>query len=299
MVKPRPNQFGSTWTEEKLQILEDYLKAYTTALKDQRFHLTYVDAFAGNGYVSLGRSKPDAGFGPLVEELEELDRGIIQGSARRAIEVDDKPFDSLVFVETNPEYVNQLRSMELEFPNRDIQIEQSDSNDFLRSWCERRSRAFGIPWRGHRAVVFLDPFATQVEWHTIEALATTEAIDLWILFPVSALTRIMSRDREPDENHATILDRVYGGPEWRTLYQTRIRRTLFGDEIETVRADQAAIVDVYLDKVRTAFPYVSDSPKWFYNSCNSPLFAFMFAAANPSRGGEIALRIANYLLNRW
>ena len=47
------NQFGSpTWTEQKLTILEQYLKQYTTALKHQDFHLTYVDAFAGTGFVN-------------------------------------------------------------------------------------------------------------------------------------------------------------------------------------------------------------------------------------------------------
>lgn len=109
----------------------------------------------------------------------------------------------------------------------------------------------------------------------------------------------MPRDREPEESWAERLDEVYGGGEWRTLYQTRIRLTLFGDELEIVRADQQAILQVYLEKLRTVFPRVCTSPKWFLNSRNSPLFALMFAASNPGRGGEIALRIANHLLNRW
>ena len=47
------NAFGGNWTRDKLRILEDYLKAYTTALKNQSFRLWYVDAFAGTGYVNL------------------------------------------------------------------------------------------------------------------------------------------------------------------------------------------------------------------------------------------------------
>ncbi len=34
---------------EKLRILERYLDAYTTALKNQPFKLMYIDAFAGTG----------------------------------------------------------------------------------------------------------------------------------------------------------------------------------------------------------------------------------------------------------
>jgi three-Cys-motif partner protein len=41
-------------------------------------------------------------------------------------------------------------------------------------------------WRSHRAVLFLDPYGMQVEWQTIEAIAKTAAIDLWLLFPKEA-----------------------------------------------------------------------------------------------------------------
>ena len=300
MTSSSVNQFGGSWTEGKLRILEGYLNAYTTALKDQRFHLTYVDAFAGTGYVN-----PDT-FQSLTvwgDELDDLARGVLQGSTRRAIAVDDKPFDSFVFVEQNPDYAAELSRMKSEFPNREISIEQSDANVFLQRWCDNQNRLLGIPWNkpgnSQRAVAFLDPFATQVEWQTMASIASTQSIDLWILFPLSAITRILPRDRQPSESYAATLDRIYGGNEWRDLYQSRIRRTLFGDEMETRRQEQDAIIEVYLDKLRSIFPAVSPSPKRFYNSRSSPLFAFMFAAANPGRGGQIALNIANHLLERW
>ena len=298
------NRFGSpTWTEQKLTILEQYMKQYTTALKNRDFHLTYVDAFAGTGFVSPTVAAFQHNELSWGDSLDDSSRNLLVGSTRRAVAVADKPFDTLIFVEQNGSHAAALRRIRTEFPSRDIRIEQSDANSFLQMWCDHQNESLGIPWDrpGHRqrAVVFLDPFATQVHWTTVAAVASTQSIDLWILFPLSALTRIMPRDREPEESWAQRLDEVYGGSEWRTLYQTRIRRTLFGDETEMVRADQQAIVQVYLDKLSTIFPYVSKSPKWFNNSRNSPLFAFLFAAANPGRGGEIALRIANYLLNRW
>ena len=300
MTSSNSNQFGGTWTEEKLQILEDYLKAYTTALKNQNFQLTYVDAFAGTGYVN-----PDSMQGKPVwgDDMDDMARGVLQGSTRRAIAVSDKPFDSLIFIEQNPDYAAELHGMKLEFPHRDIRVAQADANAFLRMWCESQNQRLGIPWNksGHRqrAVVFLDPFAAQVEWQTVASIASTQSVDLWQLFPLSAITRILPRNRQPDASYASTLDRIYGGQEWRALYQSRARRTLFGDETETIRAEQQAIAQVYLDKLTTVFPSVSPSPKWFYNSKNSPLFAFMFAAANPGRGGRIALTIANHLLECW
>jgi len=48
------HSFGNinTWTKSKLDKVEKYLKAYVTALKKQNFRLAYIDAFAGNGYVT-------------------------------------------------------------------------------------------------------------------------------------------------------------------------------------------------------------------------------------------------------
>jgi len=43
--------FGGPWTQHKLKILELYLDAYTTALKNQPFKLVYIDAFAGTGHI--------------------------------------------------------------------------------------------------------------------------------------------------------------------------------------------------------------------------------------------------------
>ena len=81
-------QFGGAWTEEKLQILERYLDAYTTALKNTPFNLVYIDAFAGAGQIDLQEDRDAAGFR--------------RGSTLRAIQIRDKPFDELVFVEKDP-----------------------------------------------------------------------------------------------------------------------------------------------------------------------------------------------------
>ena len=50
MAHRQAQMFGGDWTEEKLDMLRKYLRAYTTALKRQPFGLMYIDAFAGSGY---------------------------------------------------------------------------------------------------------------------------------------------------------------------------------------------------------------------------------------------------------
>ena len=217
-----------------------------------------------------------------------------------AIDVADRPFDSFVFVEQNPAYALELQKLKAEFPNRDIHIEQADANVFLPDWCQSRSETLGVPWQRQRAVIFLDPFATEVNWQTVAAIAETKSVDLWIWFPISALSRILPRLRQPEEPYASTADRILGSSEWRDeLYQTRTQMTLFGDEEALAnRSDQQAIVDFYLRKLDTVFEKVAPSPRWFRNSNNTPLFALLFAAANPA-GAPIAVRIAENLLKQF
>ena len=57
-MKNNHQSLAVTWTLEKLDILESYLNAYTTALKEKPskknpFKLMYSDAFAGTGLIEL------------------------------------------------------------------------------------------------------------------------------------------------------------------------------------------------------------------------------------------------------
>ena len=207
-TEPRTN-FGGQWTLEKLAILERYLNDYTTALKKQPFKLVYLDAFAGTGYVEFGRGE-DADF--------------IRGSAQRAINVADKPFDELIFVEKDQNRCAELEILKSEFPRRNIRIENSDANEFL---CGLRRK-----WQEWRGVLFLDPFATQIHWSTIEAVAGFEALDTWILFPTSAVARMLPMSKKPDDiepKWAARLTSVFGNESWRHLYQQSPQGDLFGE----------------------------------------------------------------------
>ena len=108
-------RFGGPWTIEKLDILEAYLDAYTTALKSQPFSLIYIDAFAGTGQVEL-----------RVEDRDAID--FLRGSTERAIGIRDKPFDELIFVEKDPARYAVLEGLRSKHPKRNIIIEKGDAN---------------------------------------------------------------------------------------------------------------------------------------------------------------------------
>ena len=252
--------FGGRWTEEKLDILERYLDAYTTALKDKRFRLWYIDAFAGTGQVEL--SGDDQGYM----------RRFVSGSAERAINVKDKPFDKLVFVEQDPDRCAELTKLHTTYSNRDIVIENKDANTFLKSLDE--------DWRGRRGVLFLDPYATQVEWSTLERIAWFQALDTWILFPVGAISRMLPRLRHPDdvdEKWAARLNTIYGDESWRDLYRPSAQQSLFGFETHERDRGVDGLLEIYKGKLTDLFgDRFLEKSRTLKNSKNTALFEFLF-----------------------
>ncbi len=278
--------FGGEWTHQKLEILNRYLDAYTTALKDRPFHLIYFDAFAG------GVSNPvDSAY--ASEDYGEL-RELRAGSPLIALKVKDKPFDKLVFVEKDATRCASLWLLRESYPDRDIEIRNEDANSALPGFCETLGS-------NDRAVVFLDPFATQVSWSTVEILARTQKIDCWILFPLMAISRMMPTGREPPHALAAHLDRVFGGREyWESLYNDSPQQlSLLSPEPSQQRprgSDQIAVR--YRERLETVFARVAPTSRTFRNSRNSPLFELLFAASNPA-GARVAVRIADYILTNW
>lgn len=76
-----------------------------------------------------------------------------------------------------------------EFPQmrRIVTICCGDANDKLAEIISN------VDWRYNRGLLFLDPYATQVNWATLENVAQTKSIDVWYLFPFSALERMLPK----------------------------------------------------------------------------------------------------------
>ncbi len=274
-------EFGGPWTDQKLKILRQYLDAYTTALKNQQFRLTYVDAFAGSGSYEFTSGEYD--------EFRELRRG----STRIALEIDDKPFDRFLFVESDPERVASLRALADEHAGRSICIVQGDANSEIPRFCD------GMAWND-RAVVFLDPYKIEVSWTTIEAIAVTEKIDCWILFPLMAVARMMPTGNEPDEATSKQLDRIFGGRGyWEESYRDSHQLSFLEDEPRRERARGSKLIaERYKRRLSTVFYSVAESSRMLTNSNNAPLFELMFAAGNPV-GARRAIPIADHILKKW
>jgi three-Cys-motif partner protein len=146
-------------------------------------------------------------------------------------------------------------------------------------------------------VLFLDPYGMQVEWQTIEAIASTRAIDLWLLFPLGiGVTRLLARSGEIPPGWRSRLDKLLGRTDWyETFYRVERRPTLFGDaEERLVKATNESIGLYFTERLKSIFPGVAE-PGVLRSSSNCPLYLLCFAAGN-AKGAPIALKIANHLL---
>ncbi|MEX1097336.1 MAG: three-Cys-motif partner protein TcmP [Planctomycetales bacterium] len=289
--------FGGDWTTDKLERVRRYLVEYTKIFKSnpraRYFTTTYVDAFAGTGErVDSSAARRATGFRTgfaLGRDAESLQKG----SARIALEV-EPCFDRFLFIERSAKHVRQLEKLREEFRSRAeaIRIEQGDANDVLQRWCGTTN------WRRNRAVVFLDPYGMQVDWVTIEAVAATQAIDLWLLFPFGvAVNRLLTRNGPPPKAWADALTRIFGTDEWReAFYKKKRERTLLGDlEIERREADFEAIGEFFIRRLNTVFAQVAPDPLVLTNSRGRPIYLLCFAAGNP-KGAPTAVRIAQHIL---
>ena len=279
-------KFGGNWTEDKLNIFTSYLDAYLVALQNQKFKKIYIDAFAGTGEIETSDGKQ-----------------YLVGSAKRALAA-SKKFDRYFFIEGDEKKAAELRKMvNTEFPHltRIVTVYCGDANEKLAQIiCD-------VDWRYNRGLLFLDPYATQVNWTTLETVAKTKSIDVWYLFPFSALNRMLPKNGKY-ETWEGCIDRLLGDSGWQTeFYKEDPQMSLFGFSPDAEAPDSGTrkIKDANLEHIKayiisrleTIFPCVSKHPWIFRNSRNSPMFLFCFAIASESSKAQgLALRMADHIL---
>jgi three-Cys-motif partner protein len=287
-----PEQFGGRWTEHKLLVLQKYLRAYVSIFTRNPwakvYHTVYLDAFAGAGYIR--RARAGGTESELFPDLaSEEATAFIEGSARRALEL-EPGFNEYLFIDQDEGRCAELRALGGLYAGKNVRIENADANQFLKDWCARMN------WKRVRAVVFLDPFGMEVAWETVESIAATEAIDLWYLFPLGAVMRLLTQDQPPSA-WRTRLSTVLGATNWeQKFYHRQVEPGLFGQErVVERRVDAESVGRFFIERLNSIFSGVAPKPLLLRNSKNAPLYLFCFAAGN-RRGAPTAVKIASDLI---
>ena len=280
--KDKVDRIGA-WSKEKLDILSEYLRAYTTIMnapKQQRWcaGFYYVDAFTGT-------------IKPQDKETKEY----LAGSPIRSLTTSPK-FSGYYFIEIKPGRVAIAENLKTEYPNHEVNVLCGDCNKILQNtilpMLQRNSNC--------RALVFLDPYGLQVRWDTVVALASAKVCDIFINFPVMGILRNLPIDKEPDLKAIDAINLVFGDEKWKDgLYvqKTAVQCSLFGGTAESsVRRHEKLIehlTTLYLEKIKSLGLKVS-AARLMKNSKNSPLYALFLASPK-----ETGVRIMNDIFNKY
>lgn len=278
--------WGGAWTQQKLVIIEKYLNAYMQIFKNNSrasyFKTIYIDAFAGCG--KIYNELEDKNL--FDEEFQEYSKG----SVMKAIELENK-FDKYIFIEKDSTLCDALEE-EMRKYKISSEIIKGDANNIVSDICKN------YDWKKYRAVLFLDPYGMQVQWKTIKAIAKTQAIDMWYLFPLGVGTmRLLKKDGDIEEGNRNKLNELFGDNEWeKQFYKVEKQLTLFGESEKYERVVDSDFVNSYLTgKLKKEFTGVVEKPKILYNSKNSPIYSLCFAAGN-KKGAGTAINIAQDLI---
>lgn len=269
------NQFGGNWTEQKIEMVVAYAKAYLVIMNNYpQYKLLYFDGFAGSGDIN---------------QNDETDIDAIKGTAIRILEINEpKSFDQYYFVEKNEKNKNELeQSINKNFSHRKTFVVAEDCNKKLISMAAYLKKNTSC-----RTLAFIDPYGMSVNWESIEALKGL-GIDLWILVPTGmGINRLLKKDGKISDAWLIKLEKFLGLKKNYILdhfYKETTTLTLFGEET-SIEKEQNAIAKsgaLYQERLKTVFKFVSESFV-MKNSTNSIMYHFMMATNNAT-----ALKIAN------
>lgn len=270
------------WSEEKLEFLRRYLVAYTsimTVLKKQgKFkEFAYVDAFAGSVTPEAKRTlrtdpkRPALpGFG---DEAREAEIEYVDGSPLVALKT-EPPFDVYCLNDKNQARIREkIVPLGKQFPGRRIEVTHGDCNEFLLNDIVPR-----FPWSSFkRAFVFVDPYGLQVLWDTIRALGEARTFDVYINFPIQAITRQLG-DKPPTDEIRDKIDTVMGDGEWYdSVYTSRDLPLLGKSTMIRQKSVAGSLALLYANNLKRHFKHVSP-PRIMTQQTNSPLYALILAS---------------------
>lgn len=293
MPKPKEDAIGR-WSEEKLDLLGNYLQAYSIIMNKQKsrwlraYH--YIDAFAGSGKPkSKDKDRFIEGLLGLGKPRAKAEDRYIDGSPLKALQT-EPPFDFYWFMEISPWRIGKLQQLQGQFPQRRMEIKRGDCNAILRQEIIPQVSLASK----QRGLVFLDPKGLEVEWETIRALAQARTFDIFVNFSVMGITRLLKRDEPPSEKVRSIINRVMGTDGWvQEIYRTARLTPFFGEPPIRRRVMQSEwLARLYANQMSKLFEFVSE-PLIMTNTRNAPLYALFLASHNAT-----AVKIMNDIFNR-
>jgi three-Cys-motif partner protein len=233
-----------SWTEEKLMILEAYLKAFANACK------------TAGGWYAL-----DLFAGPGLNWSETRNE---QRNGSPVIALDAKPPQAtqVIAAESHPKSFGALRQRTEQYEKRAL-LFNGDANEIVGEMLAP------IP-NAAPTFSFLDPEGSELDWKTVEAIAdhkrghSPTKIEQLILFPTDTGFMRLAPD------YPNFVTRIFGHEDWLAIHERRQANELSPDEA------RSEYVRLYAEGLkRLGYKIVLD--RQITKSSNQPMYFLIFA----------------------
>lgn len=253
------------WSELKLEIVEKYGSAYTTAFTNStNLKKFYIDAFSGAGV-----------------HISKKDKTPVEGSPARVLRV-TPPFDGYYFIDLNSDKTDYLRSLIGERSN--VHIHTGDSNRYL-----TMELLPTIQFKDYRrALCLLDPYGLHLEWEVMLQAGQSKAVDMFLNFPVMDMNRnaIWKNPEKVPSDGVERMTKFWGDASWKQVaYADSPQGNFFGQE--KIKQGNDAIVAAFKDRLKSVagFDYVAD-PLPMKNGKGAVVY-YLFLASQKSVAAKI------------
>ncbi len=136
-----------------------------------------------------------------------------------------------------------------------------------------------------------------MSWKTIARIAATKKSDLWLLFPLSGVMRLLAKHGPTSPGNVARLDDLFGSGDWATCYKEAAQTDMFGDAAAVERGTSwEDVLELFKKRLETVFVAVSD-PLILTNSRGAPLYRLFSVASNP-KGAPIAMKLAQHIMKK-
>ena len=260
------------WTEIKLNILEEYAKAYARIMSRQGIikKYDYIDAFAGAGAV-----------------VSKATGKVLPGSSALALEIEPR-FSHYHLIEMDKVRAGRLR--ELTAGRKDVSVYEGDCNSVLISEVFPKCRFEDY----RRALCIFDPYELNPEWEVVKTAGHLRSIEIFLNFMIMDANRNMllinPEAAKPDQ--IARINRFWGDESWRKeAYE--LHQGLFGTMME--KKENVAIIQAYRKRLRekAGFKYVPNRIP-MRNIKGVPIYYLFFASHN-----EAGNKIANSIFSKY
>jgi len=249
------------WSEIKLEIVEKYGAAYTSAFRNARnLKKYYIDGFSGAGV-----------------HVSKRTRGAVEGSPARALNV-RPPFDGFYFIDMNADKTAYLQK--LCGDRKDVHIHTGDSNTYL----AKKLLPIIQYEKFNRALCLLDPYGLHLDWDVMLKAGQSKAIDMFLNFPVMDMNRnaFWKNIEGVPKDGVERMTRFWGDDSWKQVAYAESRQQDFFSSPSLVKQDNEAILTAFMTRLKTVagFTYVPE-PLPMKNGNNAVVYYLIFASQKP------------------